>query len=282
MSSRVTKSNWHKKAKWMLKKVLLKPPSDATQLRNLCQNVLTQRYGTDSASTAVMTTALSLWEDPNLVNALQRNQTFLRAKERIQNLSSHILPPSASSGAISTWTQHNNIDISSQTRWMSSHEHAPVNQELLRTSHGIIMDAIDQVLHCPVCGKSVQCLHEDGHHSLSCTESRPPQNNNRHESGVLSDLSTATSIDIEEVDETEPTKNYTEGTAGKLPQKDFNQNATEWFGPLVLASFAIVGLALGVFQGEIVLPKLQSVTSRAVVAVKLLMQASNSIFKLVG
>jgi len=278
--SRVPNSAWHKKAKWMLKRVLLKPPSDATQLRELCQNVFTQRYGSNSASAAVMTTALSLWEDPNLVAALQRNQTFLRAKERIQNLSSQILPPSASTGAIATWTsQQNSVDISNQSRWIP-HGPAPLNQELLRTSHGIIMEAMGQVLHCSVCGKSVECLHDDAQHSRSCAVSRSEENNRHETTTLITDLS-ETTIDVLEP-ETEPTKNYTEGTAGKPPQRDFNQNVSEWFGPLVLASFAIVGLALGVFQGEIVLPKLQSVTSRAVVAVKLLMQASNSIFKLVG
>lgn len=280
--SRVPKSAWHTKAKFVLKKVLLKPPTDANQLRDLCQNFVTQRYGRDSASTAVMTTALSLWEDPNLVNALQRNQTFLRAKERIQNLSSHILPPSSSSGAISTWTSHhNNLNIANQSRWISEGS-AAHNHELLHTSHGIIMDAIQQVMHCPVCGKSVQCLHDDSHHSRSCEISNSEDNARPGASGVLPDLSSdETSIDILEPD-SEVQKSYTEGTAGKIPQKDFNQNAADWFGPLVLASFAIVGLALGVFQGEIVLPKLQSVTSRAVVAVKLLMQASNSMFKLIG
>mmetsp|Transcript_5018 Transcript_5018/g.7050 ORF Transcript_5018/g.7050 Transcript_5018/m.7050 type:complete len:281 (+) Transcript_5018:140-982(+) len=279
--SGVPKSAWHKKAKFMLKKVLLKPPTDANQLRNLCQNVVTQRYGVDSASTAVMTTALSLWEDPNLVNALQHNQTFQRAKERIQNLSSHILPPS-NSGALSTWTsQNNNLNTSNQSRWLS-HGPAPENQELLRTSHGIIMDAIEQVMHCPVCGKSVQCLHDDSHHSRSCIVSNSEDNARPETTNILPDVSSETSIDILDSDSSEVKKNYTEGTAGKLPQKDFNQNVADWFGPLVLASFAIVGLALGVFQGEIVLPKLQSVTSRAVVAVKLLMQASNSIFKLIG
>lgn len=35
---------------------------------------------------------MSLWEDPNLVNALENNPIFRNAKERIERTAYHILP----------------------------------------------------------------------------------------------------------------------------------------------------------------------------------------------
>jgi len=66
-----TRKLWHRKARWMLRKVILNPPTSEGQMRNLCNEIIERRHGTHSPPTAaIVSTALSLWDDPNLVNAL--------------------------------------------------------------------------------------------------------------------------------------------------------------------------------------------------------------------
>ncbi len=53
-----------------------------------------------------------------------------------------------------------------------------------------------------------------------------------------------------------------------------------WFGPLVLASLAVLGLAFGIFNGEISLPHiLPTLSSRTLAALTMMIQASDSVFK---
>jgi len=59
----------------------------------------------------------------------------------------------------------------------------------------------------------------------------------------------------------------------------FDFQLIDWFGPLVLASMAVVGLAVGIFNGEITLSQIKSLSSRAFIAITIMLQASNSVFE---
>ena len=65
-----------------------------------------------------------------------------------------------------------------------------------------------------------------------------------------------------------------------VPQAEKSIDWDMWFGPLVLTTFAVFGIVVGIWSGEIVLPKVSSATSRAVLAVSMMMKASNSLVKL--
>jgi len=140
MIGRVARGAWHRKAKWMLKKVLIKPPTNATQMRNLCTSIIERRHGS-STSAAIVSTAITLWEDPNLVSALNSNHIYQSAKNRIQRTAYHILP---------------NTTTSAATNLPSS---------LLQSAN----EVFKEVFVCPVCGKNLQCLH------VSCNNSHKQQ-----------------------------------------------------------------------------------------------------------
>jgi len=260
-NSRVS-SLWHRKAKWMVKKVLIKPPSTSDEMRNLCTSIIQKRRGFECPSTAIVSTALSLWEDPNLVNALQNNQLFRNAKERIERTAYHILP--------------------------SHHTASITSTDLLKEAS----DVFKEVFVCPVCGNNLQCAHEHAihHHSPPRTGLQTiltdPLNSNINESDEESPSSTNPS----------PTESSPIGTAGKTPenymedaflesdqtfssQQSYILDLKKWFGPLVLASFAVVGLACKIYNGEISMLQFKSLSSRSFAAITILLQASNHVFE---
>jgi len=245
---------WHRKAKWMLRKVILNPPTSQGQMRNLCNEIVERRHGSNSPPTAaIISTALSLWDDPKLVGALQSNPTYMSARERIHRTASHILPANPSS-----------FEISSK------------NLLPLYSAQEVMERQFQEVLQCPTCGVQLHCHHD---HKTTSVESK---------------LQSKFQLE-EDVDEF---VKFSEGTIGNVP-KTIEEipvvtatpitpvSKTEqpidwdiWFGPLVLTTFAVFGIAVGIWSGEIVLPKVKSATSRAILAVSMMMKASNSLVKL--
>jgi len=235
-ANRGAKSLWHRKVKWMLRKVILNPPTSQGQMRTLCSAMIERRHGVYSPPTAaIVTTAISLWDDPNLVGALENNPTYRSARERIHRTASHIMPTSS---------------LTSSKR-----------VSLLMHSQEVLEKQYQDALQCPVCGLKLKCLHEHQSHHME--------------------------QDVEEFGK------FTEGTAGRVPEEQGEtvqdtptQPAKQidwemWFGPLVVTTFAVFGLALGIWSGEIVLPKVRSLSLRAVLAVTMIQQASTSLFKLI-
>jgi hypothetical protein len=80
----ISKKSWHKKVKWTLKRLVFKPPTNDNQMRELCNSIIQKKYSSHPTS-AVVNTALELWKDPNLVNALYNNQTFFICKRKNTN-----------------------------------------------------------------------------------------------------------------------------------------------------------------------------------------------------
>eukprot|EP01114_Cavostelium_apophysatum_P001805 TRINITY_DN11576_c0_g1_i1.p1 TRINITY_DN11576_c0_g1~~TRINITY_DN11576_c0_g1_i1.p1 ORF type:complete len:273 (-),score=21.00 TRINITY_DN11576_c0_g1_i1:75-893(-) len=262
MSRRIT-AQWHRKAKWMVKNVLIRPPTSSTEMRNLCNTIIEKRHGADSPSTAIVSTALSLWDDPNLVNALQNNELFRNAKERIERTAYHLLP--------------------------SSHHHH-------HASHlSSASQVFNEVFSCPVCGNNLKCASD---HTQNCDP------NYRKEEGQT--LLSLEELSLAEMDPKSPKQLRrtdsgsaveTDGTAGRLPDsfddsdsekrkspasenvrnKVFRLDLKTWFGPLVLASFALVGIACKVYTGEISLLNAKNLSARAFVAITTVLQASNSV-----
>lgn len=97
--------------------------------------------------------------------------------------------------------------------------------------------------------------------------------------------STCTTHHHNKVEEEGGEGRFQEGSIGKVPdQLEDSPTPIEpvdwerWFGPLVLTTFAVVGLAFGVYSGEILIPQLTDIGSRAAVAVSLFINASKKIF----
>jgi len=242
---------WHRKARWMLRRVILNPPKSESEMRKLCNEVIERRHGTHSPPTAaIVSTALSLWDDPNLVNALENNPTYRSARERIHRTASHILPA--------------NPEIEGVEKRK--------NLTFLKSTQEVLEKQFHDILQCPVCGLKLHCHHE-------------------HNSAPAITKLTQIEEDVEEFGK------FSEGSIGKVPEEEMETPISTaspvqdhpipfdwdtWFGPLVLTTFAIFGIAVGVWSGDIVFPKVRSLTSRAVLAVTMMMQASNSLFKVLG
>jgi len=250
-----TRKLWHRKARWMLRKVILNPPTSEGQMRNLCNEIIERRHGTHSPPTAaIVSTALSLWDDPNLVNALENNPAYKSARERIHRTASHILPTSEGG--------EGNEGIGKRK-----------NLTFLKSTQQVLEKQFHDVLKCPVCGLNLHCHHE--HNSSSA---------------MTNTKLTQIEEDVEEFGK------FSEGSIGRVPEEITETPAVTapkeispapfdwdtWFGPLVLTTFAVFGIAVGVWSGDIEFPKVKSLTSRAVLAVTMMMQASNSLFKLLG
>jgi len=242
---------WFKKAKWTVKKILLKPPQNTREMKNLCETLVKRQYGEASASSAIISTALSLWEDPNLVAALQRNQTFLNAKERIERTAFHLLP------------EHSQL--------LDSKQEIPQHQ----------------VLICDVCGRNLHCSHN--HTPNNCDTQTATGRLFNETSDSLIRMS-----DDELADEFLKSTTVV-GTIGKTPEaleaeraaariEMFKQkmDVSQWFGPLVLASLAIFGLAVGIFTGDITFSHLKSLGARSFAAISIVIRASNNIFSFLG
>jgi len=255
--SHLSQKTWHRKAKWLVKKLILKPPENSSQMRDLCSTVVERRFtsqpkqnysltnsnqnnnNSTTLTKTIVGTALALWEDKDMVNALNKNQTFLIAKERIQRTASHLLPNNKSQLILATPTQD------------------------------VILNTLDQV-HCPACGRGLQSLNN---HRVVCNNPRSEEPSNI----VVND---DTRFDVGSVGNIPLSQ---ESEDGSFPSKQgfITHDMAPWFGPLVLAAFAIVGVAVGVYSGEISLPgRVKGLSSRVVAAVDIIIQASNSITKL--
>jgi len=242
---------WHRKARWMLRRVILNPPTSEGEMRKLCNEIIERKHGTRSPPTAaIVSTALSLWDDPNLVSALENNPAYKSARERIHRTASHILPANPESDVI---VKRKNLTF-------------------LKSTQEVMEKQFHDVLQCRVCGLKLHCHHE-------------------HNSAPTSTKLTQIEEDVEEFGK------FSEGSIGKVPEEVIETptattipiqehpitfDLDTWFGPLVLTTFAVFGLAVGVWSGDIVFPKVKSLTSRAVLAVTMMMQASNSLFKVLG
>jgi len=263
--NRIKHNVWHRKARWMLRKVILNPPTDSNQMRTLCNTVVERRFGAESPSTAIMKTALDLWADPNLVAALQNNPTYRSARERISRTAGHILA--------------NTDDVLPQSPLQT--------RAILHSTQQDITSPLQQVLQCNVCGLKLHCLHT---HNTDCS--------------APSIVPISALSEFEEIEkQVEEFKNFTEGTAGRVPEtieveedSDSKATLTEmaaepvvveegtniinwdlWFGPLVLATFATFGLVFGVWSGDISIPRLKNLTSRAVIAISAVMRVSDNL-----
>jgi len=253
---------WHRKARWMLRKVILKtPPTDSNQMRDLCNTVVERRFGAESPSTMIMKTALDLWQDPHLVGALQNNPTYRSARERISRTAGHIL------GTVEEGNE------------MSS--------SILHSTQQAITSPLEQVLQCNVCGLKLHCLHS--HNSVGSAPAIVPLD--------------AQSKEEEIEEQVEEFRDFTEGTVGRVPEaverednissgkatltEPSNEEIAHiinwdlWFGPLVLATFATFGLVFGVWSGDISVPRLKNLTSRAVIAISAVMRVSDNLLNVV-
>lgn len=287
-----SKDGWHRKARWMIKNVLIKPPTTPTEMKDLCNTIIEKRnlQIQCSSSKSIVTTALSLWDDPNLVNALQNNAIFQNAQERIERTANHLLPG----------TSFKPISPSSEFL-------VGVNQS---SSMSDLQFSVEQMFNeafsCPVCGKNLQCSHE--HYSLAHSHSHP-HNHSSHsdEPSSSSHISPSSSSSLSpsslfaefEEDKKNKPLNESTGNAGSLPNMAFSGSAKEkettsreqinpnslrylknlnlWFGPLVLASLAVAVMAYKIFNGEIHHTKLKSASSRTFAAISMLLQTSNSV-----
>jgi len=267
-SNRTSQTGWHRKARWMMRKVILNPPTDSTQMRSLCNTVVERRFGAGSPPTMIMKTALDLWQDPLLVNALQNNATYRSARERISRTAGHILP----------------VEDGAQ-----GHFHT---RAILHSTQQAITSPLQQVLQCNVCGLKLHCLHT--HNSDGSAPAIVPIDPLEKQSNFG---------EIEE--QVEEFKKFTEGTVGRVPEAILQEeglspshsktplNETQetgrveegsplinwdlWFGPLVLATFATFGLVFGVWSGDISVPRLKNLTSRAVIAISAVMRVSDNL-----
>jgi hypothetical protein len=235
-------------------------------MRRLCNTVVERRFGAESPSTMIMKTALDLWQDPLLVNALQNNATYRSARERISRTAGHIRPH-VGEGAPDTL----------QTR------------AILHSTQQAITSPLQQVLQCNVCGLKLHCLHTHKSSDGTAPAIIPMDNDQTYDR------------EIEE--QVEEFKNFTEGTVGRVPEAMIQEyssldgkaatppatpleqaeegNSTMnwdlWFGPLVLATFATFGLVFGVWSGDISIPRLKNLTSRAVIAISAVMRVSDNL-----
>lgn len=123
-----------------------------------------------------------------------------------------------------------------------------------------------KVFLCSICGNYVQCNHDSKLNNFN-----EDNNNNKIEKNNLD--SEKKSL-IKE-------KYFQEGTLGNTPNNFYEKegNNLHWFGPLVLASLAVIGIAMGIFKGDIIIPQLQNISSRVITAITIILEASNSIFK---
>jgi len=145
--SRFVKKGWHKKARWFLRKVILHPPTNQGQMRNLCNEIIERRHGSHSPSTtAIVSAALSLWDDPQLVGALESNPTYRSARERIQRTADHISPG----------TLPGTLKFSS-----------PRTSGFLQPAQDALERQYHDVLQCPVCGIHIHCHHDHKEEPLS-------------------------------------------------------------------------------------------------------------------
>lgn len=311
-SSRNTKS-WHKKARWIVKKILINPPKTTEEMASLCGSVIKRRYGLNSPSAVLMDTAFQLWKDQNLVRCLSENPIFQNAAERIQNLSAHILPPSGEntyqssqlyrSSNFSACYSLNNLDQSSR-------------QTLEEENTLLLTDPlVPSVILCPSCGKRLQCLHinprETSQPDEACSFHIPPIqycvsqqkqqdqtlqtwydtisneevsnsienfNENRKDRNALK-RSGSSHFKISGMDSIEEQSEGSIGNTPKHSRKSWEIHKSSWFGPLVLASLAAIGLAIGVFKGNgnFLVTRLNSLSSRALVTIIMLLRASSNI-----
>jgi len=269
--SHLGKSVWHKKARWLIKNLVIKPPTNTNQMRNLCSNIIARRpsrhphVDTQTAFTKnIVGTALALWEDKNLVDALNKNQTFLNAKERIQRTAKHLLAPvtdnSNERGNFSQETDNNNVNNNINNNFGPRLMTASTTPTSTTTT---VLQA-----QCPACGRSALQNHielhkmdDDGKNCVSTQE-----NESRFASGSVGNL--PPNYEWSKEDDTTQFK-------GLNSQDDL----APWFGPLVITALAIVGLAVAVFNGELTLSRTKN---RTVAAVNIILQASNGILKLFG
>jgi len=231
---------WHRKARWLLRKVILNPPRSSVQMKELCNEIIQRRLGQSQSATAIVTTALSLWDDQNLVDALHNNPSYKSARDRIQRTAQHILPLESSEDLEPSFER---------------------NDHFLHSTQRVLEHQFEDVA-CPVCGMKFHCRHN-------------------HQSSLVLE---------------EQVREFTEGSIGKVPDEVTEGCETTpptkkaqppidwdiWFGPLVLATFAIFGLAVGVWSGDIALPKIKTLPGRAVLAITMMTQASNSLFRLLN
>jgi len=245
-----------------------------------------------------MDTAFQLWKDQNLVRCLSENPIFQNAAERIQNLSAHILPPSGE-----------NTYQSSQLYRQTLEE----ENTLLLTD-----PLVPSVILCPSCGKRLQCLHinprETSRPDEECSFHISPiqycvsQQQHQKQQGQMLQTwydtisNEEVSNSIENFNENRKDRNalkrsgsshfkisgmdsieeQSEGSIGNTPKhgsKSWEIHKSSWFGPLVLASLAAIGLAIGVFKGNgnFLVTRLNSLSSRALVTIIMLLRASSNI-----
>eukprot|EP01119_Soliformovum_irregulare_P006093 TRINITY_DN1785_c0_g1_i1.p1 TRINITY_DN1785_c0_g1~~TRINITY_DN1785_c0_g1_i1.p1 ORF type:complete len:252 (-),score=17.29 TRINITY_DN1785_c0_g1_i1:159-914(-) len=242
----VASTRWHRKAKWMLKKILLKPPTDQAEMRQLCHNIVERRFGNEApTTTAIVSTALSLFEDQNLVQALNSNPVYKSARERIFKTANHILPAKS---------------VSVTTR-------PSVNQ---------MVDQFHDAFLCPVCGNKLHCLHD----SSSTTPSHC-------KSSLFEGLSTQSEKTTGCVGHVPKFKDAPEAEPPPLvdiPEEESQnwgqEHSAVWFGPLVLTTLAVVGIAVSIFSGELGMSRgFHSATSRAVVAISVVMRTSEGLIR---
>jgi len=268
------KGQWHRKAKWMLKKVLIKPPETDAQMRLLCNDIIERRHGSTTSS-AIVSTALNLWDDQNLVTALHQNKIYLNAKERLQRTAQHILPVPNNQQNTVTQSRPDQAQVTSQSQqsWpqLPSLHHS---NQLTRSSPNLIhaSQVINEVFSCPVCGKNLQCLHD---HINACgPASQRSQYAPQSQSQQTNESPNETMLEQEFMQ-------HVGRTPDSLEDEAHSQTSIPvdvCFGPLVLASLAVVGIAVGIFNGEISLSHVKSLSSRAMAAVTLMVQASHSVF----
>jgi len=258
-ATRITQKLWHRKARWFIRRILFKTPTNESQMRELCNAVVERRHSMSSPATAVIVnTAMNLWSDPNLVQALNNNPTYQSARERIHKTANHLIS--------SPDEQEFKKRSSQMTSIMASTREAVASQF--------------QTLQCPTCGIHIQCLHN--HHHFDETIN----NNSFSEKAEISELESLEQLEanVEEYDR------FSTGAVGNVPtekptkEHETKQEANEstelgwepWFGPLVLATFAVFGIAVDFWTGKLVA---KSITSRVFMAVTVMVQASNNLFQ---
>eukprot|EP01117_Protostelium_nocturnum_P014896 TRINITY_DN5719_c0_g1_i2.p1 TRINITY_DN5719_c0_g1~~TRINITY_DN5719_c0_g1_i2.p1 ORF type:complete len:290 (-),score=102.23 TRINITY_DN5719_c0_g1_i2:98-967(-) len=284
----------------MLKKVLIKPPTTENQMRELCTDIINREYGSESRSTAVVSTAIQLWDDPALKGALIKNSAFLSARERIQNLSGHILPSSSPSDSCASAENLRDLDEKEGEIEEEIKRKDFVYKNYYDSAHNIVDCTLHAAMQCPSCGRNVHCLHDDpllpepqineefyDDSEFECLETYKSESSSKNdEESVKNDEEkeeeTSDSSDVA-VAPRRKSSLFSSTSSGcdnseNIDEHDMRINFKMWFGPLVLASLAVVGLAVGVFNGEILLPRIKTLSGRSIAAVAMLMRASKSVF----
>ncbi|PRP83440.1 hypothetical protein PROFUN_09213 [Planoprotostelium fungivorum] len=92
----VNNTSWHKKARWMTKKVNVTASSSNGDEVSKFQGNLRQPLRFVGRGSEFGNNTLDFWSESSLRAALQENQVSTTVKERIQNLSAHLIPTSPS------------------------------------------------------------------------------------------------------------------------------------------------------------------------------------------